>query len=41
LQHSQAEKRQRAFGASPLTAFASLSCFALRLKPRKKGKPKL
>jgi hypothetical protein len=40
---------QRAFGASPLTAFASLSCFALRLKPRKtgntakrkKGKPKL
>ncbi|MDR1573743.1 MAG: hypothetical protein LBS24_05495, partial [Clostridiales Family XIII bacterium] len=39
----------RAFGASPLTAFASLSCFALRLKPRKtgntarrkKGKPKL
>jgi hypothetical protein len=43
------EALQRAFGASPLTAFASLSCFALRLKPRKtgntarrkKGKPKL
>jgi hypothetical protein len=31
------EALQRAFGAPPLTVFASLSCFALRLKPRKTG----